>query len=73
MSMRNVFRKVAKKHGVSIYEVRREMQEAIRYGYDHCPSDGVTRSYQMRVPRQGEVPTSEEFVQFAAKKIRTNL
>lgn len=50
MSMRKVYRKVAKKHGISIAEVKKEIQAVISEAYINTPSDGITGAYQSRVP-----------------------
>ncbi|MCO5384513.1 sporulation initiation factor Spo0A C-terminal domain-containing protein [Desulfosporosinus sp.] len=33
MNMRNIYRKIAKEHGVTVAEVKREMQAAIDFVY----------------------------------------
>jgi hypothetical protein len=68
--MRKIYRKVAKKHGVSVKEVKEEMQKALDHAYTNTPDDGVTGTYQKQVPSKGEIPTSEEFIRHAAKKIK---
>lgn len=67
MSMRQVYRKVARENGVTLAEVRQEIQGAINHTYENCPNDGVTQAYQSRVPRKGEVPTADEFIRYAAQ------
>lgn len=69
MSMRNVYRKIAKEHGVTVAEVKRDMQAAIDAAYTNPPQDGVTPAYQNRVPRKGEIPTTEEFIRYAKNEI----
>lgn len=70
MSMRSIYRRIAREHGVSVQEVKRDMQEAIHAAYDNPPNDGVTRAYQNRVPRKDDVPTVEEFIRYAAKEVK---
>ncbi len=70
MSMRKIYRKVAKKHGVSVKEVKEEMQKALDYAYTNKPDDGVTGAYQKQVPSKEEIPTPDEFIRYAAKKIK---
>lgn len=70
MSMRNIYRKIARENGVTIAKVKRDMQAAIDYAYKNTPNDGVTAAYQEQVPRKGATPTSEEIVSYAVKKIR---
>lgn len=70
MSMRKVYRQIAKKHGVSVADVKRDMQEALNYAYNNTPNDGVTGAYQNQVPRKGEIPTPDEFIRYAAKEVK---
>jgi len=70
MSMRKIYRKVARKHGISVKEVKEEMQKALEYAYTNTPDDGVTGAYQKQVPSKGEIPTPDEFIRYAANKIK---
>lgn len=70
MSMRKIYREIARKNGVTTDEVKREMQEALEHAYKNTPNDGITGAYQNRVPRRGEVPTPEEFVRYAASQLK---
>lgn len=73
MSMRSIYRKIAKEHGVSVAEVKRDMQAAIVHAYTHPPNDGVIGAYQNQVPRKGEIPTTEEFIKYATKKAKSRI
>lgn len=66
--MREVYRKIAKKYGVSVKEVKRDMQEALTIAYRDAPKE-ETAGKQDQVPRKGDVPTPEEFIRYAVKKI----
>lgn len=70
MSMRKIYRKVARKHGVSVKEVKEEMQKALDYAYTNTPDDGVTEAYQKQVPSKDEIPTPYEFIRYAADKVK---
>ncbi len=70
MSMRKIYRKIAKKHGVSVSKVRDDMQCAIDKAYGSAPDDGVTKAYQSKVARSGEIPTPEEFILHMAKDLK---
>lgn len=71
MSMRSVYRKIAKKYGVSTQEIKEEMQTAITEAYTNPHNNnGVTNAYQSRVPAKSEIPTPEEFIRYAAKEIK---
>jgi len=69
MSMRKIYRELAKKHGVSAKEVRQEMQAALTEAYTDPLNNNA---YQNRVPRQGEIPTPEEAVRYLAGKVKKN-
>lgn len=72
MSMRNIYRKIAKEHGVTVEEVKREMQKAIDSAYkknDKLDSEKMT---QAGVPHKGDVPTTEELINAIANKIKTD-
>ncbi len=74
MSMRKIFRKIARENGVSVREVKEDMQAAITEAYRNPPKDGgVTAAYQRQVPRKGEIPTPEELIRYAAAKVRDSV
>lgn len=65
MNMRKIYRELAKKHGVSVKEVRQEMQAALTEAYTDLQNDNeITRACQNRVPRQGGIPIPEEAVRY---------
>jgi len=53
---RKVYKALAKKYGVSVDEIKRDMQEAINHAYQQ-PSPTA-----QAVKRQGEIPTVDEFM-----------
>lgn len=68
-----IYRKIAKKNGVSVKEVKTEMQAAINNAYKNPPNDGgVTAAYQQKVPCKGEIPTPEELIRYIAGEIKKN-
>ncbi|MDC7289787.1 hypothetical protein NXH76_18510 [Blautia schinkii] len=69
MSMRRIYRKVAKKYGVTLKEVRQEIQTCITEAYtDPLNQNEITGAYQKRVPCKGEIPTPEELIRYLARK-----
>lgn len=71
MGMRKIYQKIAREHGVSVAEVKRDMQEAINAAYLNPPDDGgVIAAYQRKVPRKGDIPTPDELIRYAAGRIR---
>lgn len=71
MKMKKVLREVARANGVSVKEVRKEIQKAVDEAWKTPPNDGgVTAAYQQRVPCRGEIPTPEELIRYMAGEIR---
>ncbi len=70
MGMRKIYRKIARQNGVTVEEVKRDMQSAINEAYSDPKNNHVIKAYQDKVPRKGEVPTVEEFIHYAANKAK---
>jgi len=68
--MRKVYRKVARKYGVTVEEVKREMQSAINETYNNPDNNDITKAYQNKVPREGEIPTVDEFIRYTSNKAK---
>lgn len=72
MSMRSIYRKIAKKHGVSVTEVKRDIQSAIDYAYKKTDKSVHEKRMQESFSYKGEVPTAEEFIEAVADKIKNS-
>ena len=73
MNMRKIYRKVAKEYGVSVEEVKREMQAAITDAYTNpLNNNGITKTYQSRVPCKGAIPTPEELIRPLSEQAKQN-
>ena len=71
MSMRSIYRKVARKYGVSAKEVRKEIQATTTEAYTNpLNQNEITKAYQNRVPCKGEIPTPEEMIRYLAKQAK---
>ncbi|WP_406241824.1 sporulation initiation factor Spo0A C-terminal domain-containing protein [Tissierella carlieri] len=70
LSNRKTYRKIARENNVSVAEVKADMQSAIDYAYQNAPNDGITKAYQNRVPCNGEIPTVDEFLDYAKSKLK---
>lgn len=70
MSMRSTYRKIAKENGITVAEVKQEIQAALNVTYKNPPDDGVTIAYQNRVPRKDNIPTPDEFIRYAVSELR---
>ncbi|MEM5767522.1 MAG: sporulation initiation factor Spo0A C-terminal domain-containing protein [Bacillota bacterium] len=74
MSIRKIYRKIAKKHGTTAVEVKREIQVALTYAYQNPPDDGgITEAWQRQVPCRAEIPSADEVIQYAAAKVKKEL
>ena len=74
MSMRKIYRKIARENGVSVKEVKEDMQAAIPAPSQNPPKDGgVTAASQRQVPRKGEIPTPDELIRYMAGKVRESV
>ncbi len=70
MNHRKTYRQMAKKYGIRVSELKREMQAAIHYAYQNPPDDGVTKAVQNKVPCKGDVPTVDEFITYMAQEVK---
>lgn len=70
MSMRNIYRKIAKEHGVTVEEVKRDMQEAINYAYENKLKYYDVSVEQKSLHNSDEIPTAEEFIEYIIKEIK---
>jgi 23S rRNA maturation mini-RNase III len=67
--MRKIYRKIAKKHGVTVKEVKRDMQAAIDCAYLKSDKTESEKRIQKRVQAQSEIPTTEEMIGFFANEV----
>ena len=64
---RQDYRKIARKHGVSIREVKHDLQEAVDAAY-------VEPNFHARcVYCKGEKPTVDEFIEHIARRVKAGL
>lgn len=61
--MKKIYKKIAKKNGVSVREVERDIREAIEAAYVD------PNFYAKCVERKNEVPTPEEFIKHMANRV----
>lgn len=61
---RKVYKTLAKKYGVSVDEIKRDMQTAINHAYQ-TPSPEA-----QAIKRKGEIPTVNEFISHVAQDLR---
>jgi hypothetical protein len=64
---RKVYREIAKKHGVTVAEVKRDMQAAINEAYKN------PNHFARNVKSKSDIPTSDEFINHAVRKIKNEM
>jgi len=67
---RKIYRKLSKKHGVTVAEVKQDMQEAINTVYTDPDRNLINIKAQNAVPRKGDIPTPDELIRYAAAEVR---
>ena len=68
MKAKSAIKQIADREGISVSEVRREIQAAIDEGMKS--TDKSVQAYWSRIPRKGTKPTPEEVIDFMAKSIK---
>lgn len=72
MSMKNIYKKIAKEHGVTWQEVRNDMQSALNHAYTDQNRNILNIVRQKEVEKTGEIPTPEEFIAHATKILNSD-
>ena len=69
-SYKSILRQVAKEHGVSVAEVRRDIDAAFKEA--QANPDPKVQSKWASIPRKGDTPTAAETIAYLAGKIKTD-
>ena len=67
--MKDIYQKVAKDCGISVENLKQEIQSCIDEAYLSQNKSRATKLHQDMVPRQGGIPSTEELLRFLIKKI----
>lgn len=70
MNRRKIYRKIARKHHVSVQEVKSEIQKAIDAAWTASDKTQDIIEQQKEVSAKGEIPTVEEFLTYAEKLLK---
>ena len=70
MSMRSVYRKIARQNGVSVKEVKDEMQKALDDAWNNPNKSAECIANQNTFMANGEKPTVDEFIRITAERIK---
>lgn len=68
-AMERIITQIAKEHGVTETEVRRDMTELIAETVKAAQADPVARELWKSCPRAGKIPTPEEFIFWASGRV----
>lgn len=68
MNRNDILTRLALQNGISVPEVRKEIERAIEAGMEN-PDPEVRESWHM-IPRKGKIPTVEEAIDFFSKVAR---
>lgn len=67
--MRKTYREIARRHGVTVAEVRAQMQAAIDEAWKNPEKMPEIIAAQREVPCKGSIPTPEELIRYGKRKI----
>lgn len=62
--MKKIYKKIAKAHGVSARQVKRDIDYAIKEAYKNPTASALS------VPRKADIPTADEFIDHCIKEIK---
>ena len=68
MKVNKALIQIAATHGVSVTDIRRDIQKALDEGWNN--SDPKVQEYWRKIPSRCEKPTLEEVIEFMAKEIK---
>ena len=64
----HIFERIAIDNHTTVSEVRREMEIAIRAGFEN--PDPKVQAQWAKVPRKGEIPTPEELITYVVRQAK---
>ena len=70
MNLQKVIEEVAKKNGVTVEEVRKEMGLALDAAWGNPEKTPVEEMRQKEISSNGTVPTPEQFIQHCVEKLK---
>ncbi len=71
MSNRSIYRKIAKEHGVSVAEVKAEMQAAVDAAWNNPNKTPEQAAMQKKYFADGTAPTADEFIRAVSNGLKT--
>lgn len=73
MSMKDIYRKIAKVHGITVAELKRDMEAAINYAYTRTDKSDYEKIMQESISPMDEVPTTSEFINSIACGVKKEM
>ncbi len=70
MDISKILHQIAKKNGISVAEVKEEMQKAITAAYYNPSRNREIIERQKCVPHKDDIPTPEEFICYIVDEIK---
>lgn len=70
MNIKSIYRKIAKRHEITIPEAISQMQAAIDYAYQNLNQSENQTEKQKSIPSKGDIPTPDEFIKHVAKEVK---
>ena len=68
MDFEKIYETIAKKHGVSVQDVKAEMEVALQIAWKSRQKCSDVEEKQKRISPDGEVPTTEAVIRFITEK-----
>ncbi len=72
MNMDDIYSKIAKEHGITVEEVKKEMQAAVDCAYNNPEKTMQERMIQARISHNGGTPTAEELIAYVIRQVKQN-
>lgn len=66
---KKAIQQIARRHGVTPEQVRRDIQQAIDAAFDQTADDLAARRIR-QIPRKGDRPTPEEVIEYLSRQAR---
>jgi hypothetical protein len=66
----HIFEEIAARNHTTVEEVRREIEAAIRAGFNN--PDPKVQAQWAKIPRKGDIPTPEELITYVVRQAKQN-
>jgi hypothetical protein len=66
----HIFESIAAEHNITVEEVSREIEAAIRAGFNS--PDLKVQAHWAKIPRKGDIPTPDELITYVVRQAKQN-